>query len=268
MGVSHYLDAVQARLQNWQSRHFELTKYGQNIAKLKDSHKCESCFVIGNGPSLSAADLQILHEHRMPCFGTNRIFKIFEKTDWRPNYFASEDIIILKDIQREIEAIPAEKKFIPIHLKWYEGVNIKDADYFYLDYTSELKDSFGLSLNAAHGVRCCATITTTCIQFAIYMGFSKIYLLGVDHNFAKMIDKNGNVVTDTTIKNHFTDDYDKDIVDQGFQVDSATEAYMNIERLSRKLGTFRVFNATRGGKLEVFERVDFDELFKAKETGK
>ncbi len=261
MGIKHLQDAAEARIQNWQSKHFELTSYGRRIKSLKDSHKGEKCFVIGNGPSLSAVDLQVLHENHIPCFGTNRVFKIFDQTDWRPTFFASEDIIILRDIQREIEAIPAEKKFIPINLKWYECVDIRDADYFYMDYSSELKKSYGMSLDAAHGVRCCATVTTTCLQFAIYMGFSEIYLLGVDHNFAKMIDRNGNVVNDSSIRNHFTDDYDKDIIDQGFQIDSATEAYLNVERLSRKLGTFRVYNATRGGKLEVYERVNFDELF-------
>ena len=37
---------------------------------------------------------------------------------------------------------------------------------------------------------------------------------------------------------------------------------MDVERLSKKLGTCRVYNATRGGKLEVFERVNFDEVVK------
>ena len=77
-----------------------------------------------------------------------------------------------------------------------------------------------------------------------------------------MFDKNGNVIEDKSIKNHFTDDYDKDIIDQGFQIDGATQAYLDVERLSKKLGTFKVYNATRGGKLEVFDRVDFDEVIK------
>ena len=261
MGICQFLNAVEARMQNWERDHFERTHWGRSLAALKDSRKGESCFVIGNGPSLRPEDLQVLHEKGIPCFGSNRVFKIFDQTDWRPTYYASEDIIILRGIQREVEQIPAEKKFIPVNLKWYEGVDIKNADYFYLDYTGDYPESFGMSLNAAHSVRCHATITVTCLQLAIYMGFSEIYLLGVDHNFAKMIDKNGNVVTDTSIKNHFTEDYDKDIIDQGFQIDGATEAYLNVERLSRKLASFRVFNATRGGKLEVFERVDFDQLF-------
>lgn len=262
MIIGHAMRAGQARMQNWESKHFEITKYGRKLNSIKDSHKSEHCFIIGNGPSLMPSDLQELHEIGIPCFGTNRVFKIFDQTDWRPTYYVSEDIIILRGIQKEVNEIPSEMKFIPINLKWYEYVDIKDATYFYMDYGADLSETFGLSINVPHCIRCRATVTTTCIQLAVHMGFSEIYLLGVDHNFAKMIDRNGNVVTNDFIRNHFTDDYDKDIIDQGFQIDGATEAYMNIERLSRKLGTFRVFNATRGGKLEAFERVSFDEVIR------
>ena len=156
--------------------------------------------------------------------------------------------------------MPVKHRFIPINLKWYENVDIPNAEYFYIEYQNPLTDTFGLSLDVPKYIRCRGTVTTTCLQLAIYMGFSEIYLIGVDHNFAKMFDKNGNVVIDNTIKNHFSDDYDKGIFDQGFHVDEATEAYMNVEQLSRKLKTFKVYNATRGGKLEVYERVDFDSL--------
>jgi hypothetical protein len=43
------------------------------------------------------------------------------------------------------------------------------------------------------------------------MGFSEIYLLGVDHNFSKMVDKNGNVIEDNTVQSHFAKDYNSDI---------------------------------------------------------
>ena len=37
-------------------------------------------------------------------------------------------------------------------------------------------------------------------------------------------------------------------------------AYIKAEEYSQN-SEFKIYNATRGGKLEVFERVDFDELF-------
>lgn len=261
MVLKRLKQSIEARVQNIEAHTFEKTKYGKRLALMKDSHKGERCFVIGNGPSLQVEDLDKLYKSGIITFATNRIFKVFEKTDWRPTYYVSEDILLMRDAQSIIQKMEVKGRFIPINLKWYEGVDIPNADYFYIEYQEPMKENFGLSVDIPHSIRCRGTVTTTCLQLAIYMGFSEIYLIGVDHNFAKMFDKNGNVVIDNTIKNHFVDDYDKGIVDQGFHVDEATEAYMDIERLSRKMKTFRVYNATRGGKLEVYERINLDSIF-------
>ena len=251
---------IEARVQNLEAKKFEKTTYGKKLSLLKDCHKGEKCFIIGNGPSLDVKDLDRIYEKGMISFATNRVFKIFEKTKWRPTYYASEDILLMQDAQKVIEEMNVKGRFIPINLKWYEGIDIPNADYFYIEYQDPMKETYGLSLDIPHNIRCRGTVTITCLQLAIYMGFSEIYLIGVDLGFGRMIEKQGNVVIDNTIKNHFAEDYDKGIFDQGFHVDEATEAYMDVENLSRKLRTFKVYNATRGGKLEVYERVDVDSI--------
>ena len=261
MPINRIKASLTARKQNRDSQHFEKTEYGKAIRALKDSHKGEKCFVIGNGPSLTAEDLNRLQDSGIPTFAMNRVFKFFPQTKWRPTYYISEDILILKDTISDVEAIPSEITFIPINLHWYENVDVKNAQYFWMDYNSELKESFGLSLDCAHAVRCRGTVTSTCIQFAVYMGFTEIYLLGIDHNYSKSIDMNGNVVEDKSVKDYFVDNYDTDIKDQVVHdMRAPTLAFCDAEQLSRKLGTFRIYNATRGGKLEVFERVDFDDV--------
>ncbi len=251
---------IESHVQAYQSKHFEKTRFGKELKSYKDKHFGQKCFVIGNGPSLSAIDLQVLHEKGVTSFGTNRIYKIFDQTDWRPTYYISEDANVLRGVQKEASALSAEAKFIPVNLKWYEDITVAGASYFWMDYQSNCPETYNLSIDIPHSVRCRGTVTTTCVQFAIYMGFSEIYLLGVDHNFSKMVDKNGKVIEDNTVQSHFAKDYNSDIKDLGFHVDEATEAYIDIEKLSQKMKTFRVFNATRGGKLEVFERVDFDNI--------
>ncbi len=259
----HPLRSIRSHRQTRMSSCFETTKYGKRIQTLKNSYKGEKCFVIGNGPSLTAEDLNRIAATGIPTFAMNRVFKLFPQTQWRPTFYISEDILILKDTVKDVEKIDAKIKFIPINLNWYENIDIINAQYFWMDYYSELKDSFGLSLDCAHSVRCRGTVTTTCIQFAIYMGFTEIFLLGIDHNYSKSIDLNGNVVEDKSVKDYFVDDYDTDIKDQVVHdMRAPTLAFCDVEQLSRKLGTFRVFNATRGGKLEVFERVNFDEIVK------
>ena len=93
------------------------------------------------------------------------------------------------------------------------------------------------------------------------MGFKEIYLIGVDHSFARYINEKGEIVEDKNLKDYFCEEYnkDKEKLDIPTTVVS-TLAYQKAEEYSRQHG-FRIYNATRGGKLEVFERVDFDKLF-------
>ena len=98
------------------------------------------------------------------------------------------------------------------------------------------------------------------IQVAAYMGVKEIYLIGVDMTYTGPVLSGGN---------HFFEDYisDKSLINKiNRQTDLDLErarmmkAYEKAEEYSRKHG-FRIYNATRGGNLEVFERVCFDSLF-------
>lgn len=258
----HPIKSIEERKHKYQSQNFSKTKYGKYLTELKDSHKGEKCFIIGNGPSLTVADLEMLQKNNIPTFGMNRIFNIFPSTIWRPTYYICEDILILRGIEDQIEKMTSTEKFIPVNLYWYENIDIKNVHYFQLDYSSIDNENFNLSLDVPNKVRCKGTVTTTCVQLAIHMGFTEIYLIGVDNNYSKMVDENGKIIEDKSVKDYFVDNYDEDIKEQVVHDLSATNrAYYDVEQLSRKLKTFKVYNATRGGKLEAFERVYFDSLF-------
>ena len=95
---------------------------------------------------------------------------------------------------------------------------------------------------------------------AAYLGAKEIYLLGVDHSYSD----NSIAEENHFIKNYYTDDekekYREMYKSATFEIEKATKAYEAAEVYLRKHG-FRIYNATRGGKLEVFERIDFDRLF-------
>ena len=106
------------------------------------------------------------------------------------------------------------------------------------------------------------------IQCACYLGFKEIILLGVDHSFAREKRKDGTVEIHSNIQNHF-EDYQSDsfwgngMKDEDyvvFPLDFATMAFEKAREYADGHG-IKIYNATRGGKLEVFERVNFDELF-------
>ena len=258
----HPIASVRARMQTWMSRNFEKTGYGKEIAAYKDLHKGQRCFIVANGPSLRAEDLDRLQKAGEITFGMNRIYKFFDQTSWRPTYYVCEDELIIQSQQKEIREIPAKAKFIPAELKWYHGVDIPGAKWFHINYKKKLRAPYSFSTDLAHQVECRGTVTFTCMEFAAYMGFSKIYLLGVDHNYRVTIDINGNTVTDPNAKDYFCDQYDSDIKDAVVHdMGNNTRAYMDAKAFCDAHGKPEIINATRGGKLEVFPRADFDSLF-------
>lgn len=247
----------------YKQKHFEKTKYGRRISRYKDKYLGQRCFIVANGPSLQAEDLTRLQENKEITFAMNRIYKFFDQTAWRPTFFVCEDELIVKDQQAEVNAIETQEKFIPIELNWWHGVKIENACYFHLNYSEKERYPYSFSDDCAHQIDCRGTVTFTCMQLAVYMGFSEIYLIGVDHNYRVTIDINGNVVTDPNQRDYFIEGYDSDIKDQVVHdMGNNTRAYMDAraycEHCSKKTS---IINATRGGKLEVFPRADFDSLF-------
>ena len=69
----HPYQALISRAHTWQSKHFERTAAGKKLEQFRNIHQGESCFLIGNGPSLQAQDLTRIKELRIPCFAFNRI---------------------------------------------------------------------------------------------------------------------------------------------------------------------------------------------------
>lgn len=246
----------------WIEKHYEKTRNGKKIKKYQNKYKGQRCFIVANGPSLRAEDLDKLHQRDEITFGMNRIYKLFDKTSWRPTFYVCEDELIAKEQQKEINAVEAQEKFIPIEINWWHDINIENALYFRLNYLKEDAYEYCFSPDIAHQIDCRGTVTFTCMQIAAYMGFSEIYLLGVDHNYHKTIDINGNVIVDPNAKDYFCDGYDDDIKDQVIHdMGNNTRAYMDAKAYCEKTGLTTIYNATRGGKLEVFERIDFDSLF-------
>lgn len=227
--------------------HLKIYFLTKPVRIFKDANKGEKCFIIGNGPSLKAEDLEMLHKNKIKTFACNRIHLIFDKTNWRPDYyFVSDEIFVNND---NIDQLIGDSicKFFPLKFK----NNIKAANsYFYNTYQFDYENEGRFSTDAGKGVYPAGTITSEMIQFAYYMGFTEVYLLGIDFNFS-------NKSNDKDI-NHFTDKYStksEGLKPMNIQanLNGYTAAKHHFEKDKRS-----IYNATRGGKLEVFERKDFD----------
>lgn len=108
------------------------------------------------------------------------------------------------------------------------------------------------------------TVTYTNFQIASYLGFKKIYMIGMDFDYVKPahVIESGNIWLSTgDDPNHFHKDYfgsGKRWKDP--QLDQVLRNYKNAHKFFQEQEV-EIYNATVGGKLEEFPRVDFNSLF-------
>lgn len=259
----HPIRSFQARIiRPWVSQNFEKTAAGKALAAYKSKYQGQRCFLIGNGPSLRAEDLTVLHEKGEICFAFNRIYNIFKQTPWRPTFYISQDEKMLGGCVDAVNGHEMGTKFIPIQMRWWHDIHVREAQEFNIIHqNTDDPLTFGFSDDITKGIYNSSTGMYTAAQIAAYMGFSKIYFIGVDHHFHISMNNNGEVVVDNTVKDYFSDKYNED-KDKLFipNTEKSTLTYVAMKSYCDRRG-IQVLNATRGGKLEVFQRVDFDALF-------
>lgn len=249
MQVKNYLVSVKQYFQNINTCR-ELQKY-HNI------HKGERCFIIGTGPSLTAADLDMLKGEI--TFGTNRIFEIFAQTDWRPTYYINQDYKLICKFTEEIKELRVKRKFMPLEAKKHFPES-RDISYFVLRHKEFYPHDADFSTHIDYYMGQGFTVTYGAIQMAYYMGFSEVYLLGIDHNYSISLNEKGVPVMQNDVKDYFKGSKASNAGLNLPRVVESTMAYMTARKFADAHPGFKVYNATRGGKLEAFERVNLDEV--------
>ena len=236
------------------------------LREFKDKHLGDRVFIVATGPSLTNKDLEKLKNEY--TISMNSIVKMFDKIEFRPTYYVISDGVVYKKIQQASLFLPPERVFIGIgnvKTKWNINVNDvtgtenKNVNFFPVDRIQTLKYLYykkndfntAFSFNADKAVIDGGTITYCAIQLAVYMGFKEIYLLGVDCNYS------GKQAHFGETGNSLMERSEMAAAFAAFQQQKAYEcAYESLK------GTdISIYNATKGGKLEVFKRVDFDSLF-------
>lgn len=242
---------------------FQFSQDKKKIQAFKGIHCGEKCFIIGNGPSLLATDLEALNNKNIVCFGVNRIYDIFDRTSWRPDYYFCTDITVIQNEREKICGNAKIYSFFHLKAKKYIG-NMDNSCFFTEVFHNYVKwyrpQQYRVSEDVSECFYVSGTIALHAVQMAIYMGFKDIYFLGVDHNYKFQMDSNGKMTGDKFVQNsHFADckDYGYEYYAHG----AVSEAYEITKKYCDQAG-IHIFNATRGGKLETFKRVDFYDVVK------
>lgn len=224
--------------------------WNPRIEKFKDVHKGSRCFIIGTGPSLRMDDLDTLKDNNEICISMNGIYKSFGMTSWRPDYYVVGDIDTTYYGGEQIKAMDVKNKFVS-DLAWCYSEEDKDMYKWHCRYRWEYGVKPDFSSDFARGTYAGLTITFDgAIPLAMYLGCKEIYLLGIDCN------NYGNKTE------HFFDKYgfENKAETGSLNIEQNILAYESARDFAEQNGV-KIYNATRGGKLEVFERTNFDDLF-------
>ncbi len=224
----------------------------ERLAQLKDIHKGERCFLIGNGPSLKQTDLSRLKGEY--TLGQNRIYLAFPELGFTTSYYLSVNDLVIEQCAAEIQNLP-----MPRFVSWRGRKWLRPQDNLYFLHTTYSGARFARDVRERLWEG--GTVTYTALQVAYFLGFSQVILVGVDHNYVTQGKPNATVVSQGDDPNHFHPGY----FGKGFRWQLPDllqweDAY-RLARRTYEADERTVLDATIGGKLRVFKRVEYDSLF-------
>ena len=248
---------------------------------LKNKHKGERCFILGSGPSIKDEDLKPLKNEIV--FALNNFYvhdDFYEimsgevekyymtapihppqtETEWK-DWFSDMEQHMPKNVNlifgisnqnNNIKSILSHHNlFVNFKKYWYyAGININD----YYNYKPRDIDITRMTWIAD-------TISIYSIIVAIYMGFSEIYLLGMDHNYICNNKSNYRFYKDGIHQNDEDERMLKDTSLTKHLSFSIYKIFHQYELLSNNSDT-EIYNTSRNSLLDIFEYVTFKDIIK------
>lgn len=227
-------------------------KNRDRLKRFNNKYKGKRCFIVANGPSLNKIDFDLLKNEF--TIGMNRIYLMKEQNDFMPSFLACIDKErLIEPFYKELDVLNTIC-FFPFTLRSF--FNKKENQYFIGSRFSP-KFQTDTSLPMGNG----KTVTYTAIQLAYCMGFSEVYIVGKDHSFNTKGKAGVGIEVKGSDENHFIKNYF--LPGQKWDLpDFETEEFAyRLSRTAFEKAGRTIKNATVGGKLEIFERIDFYSLF-------
>ncbi|MBS3972460.1 MAG: DUF115 domain-containing protein [Erysipelotrichia bacterium] len=166
---------------------FIFSKYREIVKenkKFHNIHQGKRCFILGTGPSLREVSPELLKDEIL--FGVNFLYNSDFLDGITPSYYCLYDQIFhtthIEETKRLINLFPETIFFM--RTKAYKNIKEKmEANsniHFQHCNLYQFKDFIEVDMDKS--ITAPFNVLLGCIQTAIYMGFSEIYLLGSDFN--------------------------------------------------------------------------------------
>ncbi|RJQ40550.1 MAG: hypothetical protein C4555_01275 [Dehalococcoidia bacterium] len=265
-------------LQAYWKKQLFYASYGHQLRKFKGIHRGQRCFIIGNGPSINQQDLTRLKNEI--TFVVNWFALNEHYDEINPTYYCISTTAFFRDGSPELiesnqklhrlleDKTKSATKFLNCDVREYvedhnilPGHEIYYLNHAYYMYVARYGISRDITREVHHGN---TVIIDFCLHLALYMGFTEVYLLGCDCTvqYPAPDSPGSHFHPDNPEWNLFKklEEGDNPQKHSDSWYDNVTRDYVTVKNAFESRGR-RVYNAGAGGRLEVFERVDYDGLF-------
>jgi len=250
-----------------------IAKHGKRMEMWKNKFDGR-CFCVGNGPSLRYTPLHLLNYEY--TFGLNRVAMIYPHTTWRPTFYVNVTVASSDDdwcrsakeamvdtpsfvgfgalpylLEAKGTVLSVPKHVFPVWVSDDEPIQEDPSPHLWSHDPSGWVSKYGSSMS-------------TVMQIAVYLGFKELIMVGCDLGW-KPFD-----YEEDKDPNHFTEDYWAKMKLSGQEIavtperakrytDCARSSHVLAKKVCDPLGV-KILNATIGGELEVYPRVDLLEV--------
>lgn len=227
------------------------------LADLNGMFAGKRCFVMGNGPSLLKCDLGLLKNE--VTIASNAQYLSWDTMGFVPTFLTVEDRLVAEDRADELCALERPTKIFPRDLLYCLR---RSKNTIFINFIRDYRPFPQFTSDFGKVVYWGGTVTMLNLQLAYYLGCQEIYLIGFDHHYKVPNDVKDYVITsEEDDVNHIHPSY----FGKGYRWHDP-----NLARMEQSYAEARRFldqkqvlvrNATVGGHLEIFERIDYETLF-------
>lgn len=241
--------------------------------EIRNIYEGKRCFIIGNGPSLARQDLNKLKNEYTFVVNNFFISEWFDEINpfgyvvADPAFFDRSDFSI-EWLTKLDQKCKNQNLFFPVSAaKTIKKYNMfQNKTVFYLEMSGTFhEDTSRFNLDLIKAVPSAQTVIIMAIIVAAHMGFKNIYLLGCDSDWAKYPSAKGYLPHFYKEKNTGTNKETCIRQDWGYEnvLNAALVIFKSYRLLNKALKQkkINILNATNGGFLDVFERVDYELIF-------
>jgi len=250
----------------------------KNNVELKDKHKGGRCFLLGSGPSIKDENLKPLKNEIVFALNNFYVHDDFPEimsgdvekyymtaplhppqteTEWKEWFSDMENnmpnnVNLIFGISNQINTakiIMDRHNLFEDHQKYwfYGGININDY------YNYKLRD-----IDITRMIWIADTVSIYSLIFAIYMGFSEIYLLGMDHNYICNNESNYRFYKNGIHQNNEVERIIKSASRTKHLSFGMYKIFHQYELLSNNSYT-KIYSSSKDSLLDVFKYVQFNE---------